>query len=111
MMVYPIHGWVFWFPLILFLLFVLRWGPRRAPRGWGGDWRGGPHGRGWGPHWDERRQPTVIPAPLDEGVRARLELVEQLESRVTELENRLDFTERLLAGRQATDSAATHRDA
>jgi uncharacterized coiled-coil protein SlyX len=33
-------------------------------------------------------------------VRARLDLVDQLETRVTELENRLDFAERLLAERK-----------
>jgi hypothetical protein len=100
MMVYPIHGWVFWLPLILFLVFVLRGRPRRGPRGWGA------HGRGWGPGWDERRQSPVPPPSLDEGVRARLELVEQLESRVTELENRLDFTERLLMNRPGLETAA-----
>jgi hypothetical protein len=36
-------------------------------------------------------------ADLDEETRARLATVDQLESRVSELENRLDFTERLLA--------------
>jgi hypothetical protein len=34
---------------------------------------------------------------LDEETRARLATVDQLETRVSELENRLDFTERLLA--------------
>jgi hypothetical protein len=34
---------------------------------------------------------------LEEETRARLAAVDQLESRVSELENRLDFTERLLA--------------
>src|SRR5689334_16334560 len=109
MILHPIHTWMFWLPLILFLVFVFRGGPRRGPRWWGGDWRGwGANWRGWGPGWDERRHSPVAP-PLDEGVRARLELVEQLESRVAELENRLDFTERLLAGRAATDPAATPR--
>jgi BMFP domain-containing protein YqiC len=36
---------------------------------------------------------------LDEETRARLAAVDQLEARVSELENRLDFTERLLAER------------
>jgi hypothetical protein len=44
---------------------------------------------------------------LDESVRARLELVDQLETRVTELENRLDFAERLLAERKE-DKAISH---
>jgi hypothetical protein len=119
MMLHPIHAWVFWLPLILFLVFIRRGGPRRGLRWWGGDWRRwesdlrgwGAHQRGWGPGWEERRRSPAAPPPLDEGVRARLELVEQLESRVTELENRLDFTERLLAGRSATDPAATPRGA
>jgi hypothetical protein len=112
MMLHPIHAWFFWLPLILFLVFVLRGGPRRRAHLWGGDWRGsGANWRGWGPGWVERRHAPVAQPPLDEGVRARLELVEQLESRVTELENRLDFTERLLAGRPATDPAATPRGA
>src|SRR5687768_8695712 len=34
---------------------------------------------------------------LDDESRARLAVVDQLETRVSELENRLDFTERLLA--------------
>ena len=51
---------------------------------------------GWGRHRDPRP-----PTPeLDESVRVRLELVDQLESRVAELENRLDFAERLLAERK-----------
>jgi hypothetical protein len=108
MMLHPIHALFFWLPLILFLVFVLRGGPRRGLYWGGGDWRGwGAHRRGWGPGWEERRHSPAASPALDEGVRARLELVEQLESRVTELENRLDFTERLLAGRSAADPAAT----
>jgi len=52
---------------------------------------------GWGHHRDPR---TARAPELDEGVRTRLELVDQLETRVAELENRLDFTERLLAERK-----------
>ncbi len=50
--------------------------------------------------WRSYREPRPRPPELDEGVRARLELVDQLEARVAELENRLDFAERLLADRR-----------
>jgi hypothetical protein len=53
---------------------------------------------GWGRHRDPRT--ASRPPELDESIRARLELVDQLEARVAELENRLDFTERLLADRK-----------
>ncbi len=55
----------------------------------------------WGPwarhHRRQDRRPEQV--ELDEETRARLAIVDQLESRVSELENRLDFTERLLAER------------
>lgn len=50
--------------------------------------------------WRSSREPRPRAPELDEGVRARLELVDQLETRVAELENRLDFAERLLADRR-----------
>ena len=52
--------------------------------------------------WRRYRDPHTLsrPTELDESIRARLELVDQLETRVAELENRLDFTERLLAERK-----------
>jgi len=54
----------------------------------------------WGPRgrhrrWERGARPA--PAELDEETRARLAMVDQLESRVSELEDRLDFTERLLS--------------
>jgi hypothetical protein len=54
--------------------------------------------RGWrhSPNPRESRRPSE----LDDSIRARLELVDQLETRVAELENRLDFAERLLAERR-----------
>ena len=79
------HGWMWWwiFPAMMFFWF----GPRRRPRRWERD-AGPPR------------------AELDEEARARLALVDQLETRVSELENRLDFTERLLADRSATSNTA-----
>jgi hypothetical protein len=50
--------------------------------------------------WGRYRNPPPRAPELDESVRVRLELVDQLESRVAELENRLDFAERLLAERK-----------
>jgi hypothetical protein len=51
--------------------------------------------------WGYRDPRAAARAPeLDESIRVRLELVDQLETRVAELENRLDFTERLLAERK-----------
>jgi hypothetical protein len=44
--------------------------------------------------WRSYREPQPRPPELDESVRARLELVDQLETRVAELENRLDFADR-----------------
>ena len=74
--VHFIGGW--W--IVFFFLPFIFW--RRAGRGW----------------YRDPRPPQR--AELNESDRARLELVDQLESRVAELENRLDFTERLLAERK-----------
>jgi hypothetical protein len=71
------HGWAFWWIIPVAMFFW--WGPRR---------RGG---RGCADR-SER-------AEVNEETRARLAALEQLETRVSELENRLDFTERLLAQR------------
>jgi hypothetical protein len=83
-----VHG-TWWIPLLLLALFFWRpwrWG-RRRPSLWDGP--------------PSRHYQRLERAPeLDEAVRARLDLVDQLETRVTELENRLDFAERLLAERK-----------
>jgi hypothetical protein len=83
-----VHG-TWWIPLLLLALFFWRpwrWG-RRRPSMWDGP--------------PPRHYQRLERAPeLDEAVRARLDLVDQLETRVTELENRLDFAERLLAERK-----------
>lgn len=86
-------GWGLW-ALVLFFIFVLRpalrcgLGPSRRRWSWDGrDWDDGPRGR-------LRRREL-------EGVRAELEqrdtVIESLGARIAELENRLDFAERLLA--------------
>jgi hypothetical protein len=84
--VHVIGGW--W--IVFFFLPFFFW--RRA--GWG---RSRGQRSGWERSWDTG---PSRPPELDESVRARLELVDQLESRVAELENRLDFAERLLAERK-----------
>lgn len=78
------HAWAWWiFPILMFFWFA----PHRRRR-----------------HWERAAQPAR--AELDAEIRARLALVDQLETRVSELENRLDFTERLLAERSATSNSA-----
>ncbi len=77
-------GW--WIPLLVLLLVF--------GRPW---WRAG------GPWWwpgSCRRERDPAREELDRAIQARLELVDQLETRVAELENRLDFAERLLAERR-----------
>jgi hypothetical protein len=80
-MIWGFGGW--WLPFLLFGLFF--WGP----------WRWGRRAGRWEYERYSRRD-----ARLDESIKARLDLVDQLETRVSELENRLDFTERLLAERR-----------
>ena len=78
------HAWAWWwiFPLMMFFW----WGPRGRHRRW------------------ERNAEPARPE-LDDETRARLAMVDQLETRVSELENRLDFTERLLAERSTSSTA------
>lgn len=59
----------------------------------------------WRPRGRSRHRERPERTELDEETRARLALVDQLETRVSELENRLDFTERLLASGQAERAA------
>lgn len=85
-MIWVHGGW--WIPFLLVAIFF--WGPWR--------WRRRRPIPPWGwerTSWEHPRRP----AELDESVRTRLDLIDQLETRVTELENRLDFAERLLSER------------
>ena len=77
------HGWAFWWIVPMMLFFW--WGPHRYRRG-------------------RCRDEGGSVRELDEGIRARLAVVDQLDARVSELENRLDFTERLLAERTTPTS-------
>jgi len=90
-MIWVPGGW--WIFLLVALFFWGPWRWSRRMRRWEQD-RYGP-----------RRQSLRRPAELDESVKARLDLVDQLETRVSELENRLDFTERLLAERSKASTA------
>jgi hypothetical protein len=92
--------WLFWMvPVLLFAL-----GMRRRRRRWGlmGPGGFGPCGagrlRGRGDWADSR---TAGDAPgLRRGVEDQQAYVDSLESRIAQLEERLDFTERLLSGRR-----------
>lgn len=79
------HGWAFWWIIPMMMFFW--WGP-------------------WGRHRHRSQWQRPERAELDEETRARLAMVDSLEARVSELENRLDFTERLLAERTATSNTA-----
>jgi hypothetical protein len=93
---------IFWLFVALFYLFVFR--RRRWARRWS---MAGPMGyppnapSGWEPRrtgeWTDRPQAPAAPRPLTQPDSA---LVESLESRIAGLEQRLDFAERLLAGRK-----------
>jgi hypothetical protein len=94
---------LFWLAVALFFLF--RSQRRHMRRRWA--MGGGPMGYapfGWGSWSDPRNaqamqqaQIPVAPQPLAQPDRT---LVESLESRIAELESRLEFTERLVANRK-----------
>lgn len=77
-------SWQFWMiPLVFFFVFGFRRGPR-----------------GFGP-WNRDRESLapVRDAELAAEVESQRDYISALEARVAELENRLDFTERLLSTR------------
>jgi len=67
-------GWMFWVPLVLLFMMMRR------------------------RHWRRREQMSEYRPRLEEAERQQ-SYIDALESRVTELEARLDFTERLVATR------------
>jgi hypothetical protein len=67
-------GWIFWVPLILMFMMMRR------------------------RHWQRRAEMREY-RPRFEEVERQQNYIDALESRVTELEARLDFTERLVATR------------
>jgi hypothetical protein len=94
---------IFW--LVVALFFAFRSQRRYMRRRWA---MGGPFGYapfGWGPwsgarnsQWAQQgQQVPAIPQPLAQPDRT---LVESLESRIAELEQRLEFAERLMANRK-----------
>jgi hypothetical protein len=93
---------LFWLAVALFFIF----GSRR--RRWARRWEmAGPMGYGpfgWGPRgdarnaeWARQSQLPMAPQPLAQPDRT---LVESLESRIAELEQRLEFAERLMAAKK-----------
>ena len=86
-------SWHFWvIPLVLFWFF--RFG-RRWQR---------PSGQ-WKRHRHEEQIPSRDPEVVSE-LESQRDYIGTLETRVAELENRLDFTERLLAGRARSEQSA-----
>jgi hypothetical protein len=94
---------IFWLAVALFFFF--RFQRRQMRRRWA--MSGGPMGyspSGWGPwgaarntQWPEQPQVPAVPQPLAQPDRT---LVESLESRIAELETRLEFAERLMANKK-----------
>jgi hypothetical protein len=83
-------GMVFWIVVLWFALRAWRRSDRCVPAG----------PRGYWPGWYRRDRYDVPAAPAPRGQPDRRdEYIDSLETRVSELEERLDFTERLLAGR------------
>jgi hypothetical protein len=67
--------------------------------------------RGFGPrHWNRHRSEPLVPSRDPELIGeldSQRDVIGALEARVAELENRLDFTERLLSSRHQSESAVT----
>ena len=101
---------IFWLAVALFFLF--RFQRRQMRRRWA---MGGPFGYGpfgWGPwgraahnaqyahQWAQQQQPPQANAAPQTLAQPDRTLVESLESRIAELETRLEFTERLMANKK-----------
>jgi len=79
-------SWIIW-PLLMFGLFAIRGGRRRR---YGAAW-------GWWDRGSEAPPPSFDPELLLKEIDAQREQIEELSSRLAELENRADFAERMLA--------------
>jgi hypothetical protein len=102
---------IFWLAVALFFLF--RFQRREMRRRWamGGPFGYGPFGWGpWGRHahnaewarqqqWAQQQQ-AQVPAPPQPLAQPDRTLVESLESRIAELESRLEFAERLMSNKK-----------
>jgi hypothetical protein len=82
-------GMVFWILVLWFLIRAWRRSERCVPLGPRGDWTG----------WYGRDRYTMRDMPRARTRDDRQDYIDSLESRISELEERLDFTERLLHGR------------
>jgi hypothetical protein len=91
------HGWVFWV-VIPFFFFVFFRGGRR----WGNPSMHRKMKRTMQQHIRAGARPdhADLDYKQDEELAEHRHYIDELEKRVAELENRLDFTERLLAGRR-----------
>ncbi len=95
------------FVVVPIVQWSFQWGRPRF-RGRGRGWQG----RWWGDSDDDgesrlaRRDVEALRAELD----ARLGDIDLLHGRVAELENRLDFTERLLANRESSSASTPRAD-
>jgi hypothetical protein len=93
-------GWMFWVVPLLIFAAVMR---RRRWERWAmmGPQGYGPYSAWWGPGRHPRRHEQQARASRAEGDQDQQQAyIESLETRITQLEERLDFTERLLEGRR-----------
>ena len=92
------HGWIFWVVVPFFFFMFFRGGRRR----WGNPSMHRKMKRTMQEHVREgaRQDRGDLDYKQDEELAEHRHYIDELEKRVAELENRLDFTERLLAGRR-----------
>jgi hypothetical protein len=96
-------GMLFWLAILWFVFRAFRRRERWAMMG----------PRGYAPWWysrDQYRRDVEPPAPRQERDDQQ-SYIDSLETRVSELEERLDFTERLLASRRETGSESSEKAA
>ena len=93
-------GWGFWVWIVMSMMFI---GPvmrmifgSRSSYWMGGEWQGGRKAR------IKKNDVTRLEAAIGE----RDTVIEDLQNRLSELESRLDFTERLLSGNQGIRESA-----
>jgi hypothetical protein len=82
-------GMLFWIVVVWFLIRAWRRSERCLPVGSGG----------YGQGWYSRPRESMPDRPRQQRPDERQDYIDSLESRISELEERLDFTERLLSGK------------